>query len=124
MTKLYETANNYMPEDTTEDRVFYHVTAKRNLRKIKKNGLVPTIGNRSEQVETDEAVFLFTSLEAVEDAMSNWLGDEVDEDEELVLLKVTLPYDFPIGYSPAGYEATVKTTIPPEYITVDNSIEL
>ena len=67
----------------------------------------------------EEAIFLFTSMEAVEDAVLNWFGDEVGEEVPLGVLKVTLPdsWEENIFVDPnVGYEAVCKAPIPPEFI--------
>lgn len=76
----------------TAPTVFFHVTPTKNLRKVKKNGLVPNIGDRSASIgEGTPMIYLFGSKDDAEDAVINWLGDEFDEDESLSLLAVTLP---------------------------------
>ena len=69
----------------------YHVTPLENLAAVLRDGLVPALGPRSLQMgEPEPAVFLFTSYEAMETALSNWLGDEFPEEEALVVLHVDM----------------------------------
>lgn len=69
----------------------YHVTTFKNIDSILKQGLIPTIGERSQQIdEPVAAIYFFPTLDDVDTALLNWLGDEFDEDEELALLKVNL----------------------------------
>lgn len=68
--------------------MLYHVTPAENLESILMRGLVPHIGARSAQAnEALRCVYLFTSAEACETALMNWLSDEF-EDTELVVLEL------------------------------------
>lgn len=68
---------------------FYHLTPRRNLEAIKAQGLMPTVGERSESLgEAEPRIYLFDSKESLEEALGNWLGEEFDEDEELVALSI------------------------------------
>ena len=68
---------------------FYHLTPRRNLDAIKAQGLMPSIGERSEDLgEEEPRIYLFDSKQSLEDALGNWLGEEFDEDEELVALSI------------------------------------
>lgn len=70
-------------------KTFFHITSKVNLHNIQKQGLKPVIGANSHKINEEEPkVYLFDSRESVVQALTGWLGDEFDEDEELVLLSV------------------------------------
>jgi hypothetical protein len=98
--------------------VLYHVTPARNLRAIQRDGLMPKRGARSKKLgEPVPAIYLFPSLEAVEDALSGWLGGEFDEDARLALLAVTVPPGAETRTT-ADYERIVTAPIPPENIRV------
>lgn len=105
-----------------ENRIFYHVTETKNIPSILKQGLIPQIGPRSEMIgESIPAIYLFKDKLDVEDAVLNWLGDLVDEDESLSILKVKLPPNAVI-HSDMGsdaFEVVCKTPIPPENIVVE-----
>jgi len=108
-----------------EEAMAYHVTPTRNLRSIMKNGLRPQIGDRSSQLDGEvEGIFLFPSLGDVEAAVSSWLGDEFDEDEELSLLAVDITGLENNIVQGADYETIVNTTISPDRIKVDDSLLL
>ena len=63
--------------DRIEQRPFYHVTPARNLPAIMRDELIPKIGRRSRKLKEPVAgVHLFDSIDAAEDAVANWLGDE------------------------------------------------
>ena len=69
--------------------LFYHLTPRRNLEAILSQGLKPSIGERSKALgEAEARIYLFDSKESLEDALGNWLGEEFDEDEELVALSI------------------------------------
>jgi hypothetical protein len=113
------------PTSTVNESVAYHVTPTRNLRSIMKNGLHPQIGDRSRQLDGEvEGVFLFPSLSDVEAAVSSWLGDEFDEDEELSLLAVDITGLEDNIVQGADYETIVNTPISPDRIKVDDSLLL
>lgn len=86
-----------------------------------RHGLVPQIGERSESFgETMERIYLFPDIQAMETALSSWLGiefeNEYGENVELCSLEITLPDTFPT-YSPeVEWEICCYQTIPPEYI--------
>lgn len=110
-------AEHLMKEDATPE-ILYHVTPTRNVKSILAKGLVPSIGARSAQLETQSNLFFFPSREAAEDAVMNWLGDELPEDEPLALLAVSskgLEGKFTPG---AEYEVTVSSPVPPQNIKV------
>lgn len=107
------------------ESIAYHVTPTRNLRSIMKNGLRPQIGDRSSQLDGEvEGIFLFPSLSDVEAAVSSWLGDEFDEDEELSLLAVDITGLENNIVQGADYETIVNTVISPDRIKVDDSLLL
>jgi hypothetical protein len=70
----------------------FHVTLESNLKSIKKHGLVPKIGERSQKLgESCPAVYLFINIEECHNALSNWLGEEYDDiEEDLVILEVEI----------------------------------
>jgi hypothetical protein len=107
----------YVWEDAAPETL-YHVTPTRNVKSILAKGLVPSIGARSSQLETESNLFFFPSKDAAEDALMNWLGDEFPEDEPLALLAVSsngLEGKFTQG---AEYEYTVSSPVPPQNIKV------
>lgn len=92
--------------------ILYHVTPSANIPSILQGGLVPQLGQRSAIAgETVPAVFCFASLDEVETALMNWLGDYFDEDEQLSLLQVDITPDARLGEG-AEYEVVVLSSIP------------
>lgn len=77
-------------ESLEKSQVAYHVTPKRNLPRIKREGIKPKLGPRSKTYgESTAAIFLYPTLIDVEDGLANWLGDEL-EDMEIVVLELDI----------------------------------
>ena len=94
----------------------YHVTPTKNLKSIAKQGLVPTIGDRSSQIAGEESgIYVFPDRASAEDAVMNWLGDEFD-DEPLTMLKIDVSGLDKHITKGADYELIVGTTIEPSRI--------
>lgn len=71
--------------------MLYHVTPYDNLESILKNGLIPTIGPRSAKIGgVKPAVYLFQSLDEVEDALMNWMVDDFEAEDinQLIILEI------------------------------------
>ena len=97
----------------------FHLTNAFLIPQILQEGLQPELRERSRQCEKEEAIFLSTSMEALDDAVLNWFADEVSEEVPLGVLKVTIPesWEKNIFIDPnVGYEAVCKVPIPPELI--------
>ncbi len=97
--------------------MYYHVTPTENVPRIMSEGLTPQRGPRSKQM-ADHGIFLFKTMEDMEDALANWLGDEFEEDEPLTLLGVELPSDAEVAPEAVGFEVNVLSPIPPDFIQI------
>lgn len=83
-------------------------------------GLEPRVGKFSEIAEEGAPfIFLFNSIEEMDNALMNWLGEEIDEhygeDEVLACLEIT----FPVGFfddDPDFWESRCPLPIGPECI--------
>ncbi|GCD54288.1 hypothetical protein [Acetobacter pasteurianus] len=65
----------------------FHVTPAENLPSIMRNGLEPRIGPRSEDLsEKYKAIYLFPNVEAMENALANWMAEAFDDDETLAVI--------------------------------------
>lgn len=96
---------------------YFHVTPRKNLSTILQQGLIAQIGERSKKAgEKVSAVYLFSTTEDMENAMSNWLGDEFG-DEKCIILKLDIPETFPLKPDKDMYETICHDNISPEYIT-------
>ena len=95
---------------------FWSVTPSVNLPSIKELGLIPKIGVRSAlQGETEPAVYMFTNKEDLEDALVNWLGEEL-EDEPITMMKITLPTSYEPFLKRVAFEVQCRKTIPADWI--------
>jgi hypothetical protein len=104
-------------EEEEPMETYYHVTTKRNSKKVFVDGLSPRKGARSKEFgELESAVYLFTSIEDAEDAVVNWLGDEFPESAALVLLQIRVPEGFGIVKEEGQFEARSLVPIPGKYI--------
>lgn len=97
---------------------YFHVTPTSNLASIMDAGLIPQSGDRSQQMG-DHGVYLFKSHVDAEDAVTNWLGDEF-EDEPLSLLRVRLPIDARITQE--AFEVVCHDVIPAANIEIVGEI--
>lgn len=95
----------------------FHYTPQCNVTHISKEGLRPMIGPRSQDIGEDEPlVYCFTSLEAAEEGLMNWLDEQFDQDETLCLLEIdgtTLQFAIADGLE---WEARIREPIPPQLI--------
>src|ERR1035441_2151247 len=112
-----------MRMDEIINQTFYHVTPTKNVSHILAHGLKASLGDRSSQLENENAIYLFSSIEDAENAIMNWLGDEFDENEKLSLLEITLPKDFMLQ-SDVEYECFTTQNIPAKYIKVSNKLNI
>ena len=102
-----------------DGKSYFHITRERDVAVILREGLRPRIGARAEQLRETAGVFLFDSQASAEDAVANWLGDEFEEDEQLVLLEVRLsPEMRERAVSMVDAEIEVRERIGPDLISV------
>lgn len=104
---------------------YYHITLSEKKDSILQNGLIPKIGNNSKDAnESVPAIYLFTSIQSLIDAMSNWLGEifeeKYGEDCELTIFEISIPEDIVVNLG-IGYEVEVHEKINPEFIKIYNS---
>lgn len=97
----------------------FHITPARNLPAIFRAGLAPMIGERSAALgETSAQSYHFPDWESLSDALTNWLGEQFDEDETLALLAVK-PQGLELESDAAtGFEVRCTETIPPDALSV------
>lgn len=60
----------------------YHVTSKRYLPSIYQNGLTPKIPEDYGENGDEIGIYCFPTMDDLEDAMMNWLGERIEEWEE------------------------------------------
>ena len=98
----------------------FHVTPTANVAKIQREGLVPAVGPRSMSLgePLPQCYFFVHDIGAVENAMMNWLGDAVDENESLSLLLVNLD-GLDAQHSPGfDLELTTDRPVSPDRVLV------
>ncbi len=104
-------------ENATEAKV-YHVTPKRNVPRIMRDGLQPRIGPRSKKGrEKIASIYVFPDWLSCEDGMSNWLIDEFDETTPLSVLELTIPTSW-LHRDQLQWEAEIRQVVPPDHIRV------
>lgn len=106
---------------TMKYKTYYHVTLYDNLKSIIKDGLIPKIGPLSKlNNENIPRIYLFSDYNSMEDAMMNWLGDNLEniygENKTYSYLEIKLPNDFDLIENNADYEVCTSERIPPDYI--------
>ena len=102
---------------------FYHVSLTRDEPRILQEGLIPQTGPRAIELgENEPAICLFGSGEDMHNALMNWLGEELPDDEAITGYQITLPPDFPISPTfeedDESWEWVTSSPIPPEFIEV------
>jgi hypothetical protein len=65
----------------------YHVTYEENLESIREHGLLLKTPDDMDDIF---GVYMFQSMEDVDNALTNWLGERLDEDKHLKILKVDI----------------------------------
>lgn len=65
----------------------YHVTYKDNIKSIKQHGIFP---KTPEDYDDKKGIYLFPTYDDMENAVMNWLGDRLDEDREVVAIKLNI----------------------------------
>jgi len=114
-----------MRKQTIRHQSLFHVTTDDALPLILENGLVPAIGPRSQEAdEPRNAVFAFTSREALEDGLSNWLGDAF-EDHEGEIFILEFHYSGGKQFQDVEYEIGILEAVhPTDFIKVlDDSLD-
>lgn len=93
----------------------YHLTTIKDLKNILINGLIPTIGNRSSLIEeTTPAIYLFKTIEDLQDGLLNWFEDYFEDTDELVIICIDINELLTI--KGADYEIVVSEHIKPDRI--------
>ena len=94
----------------------FHVTLSSALPAILKEGLLPLIGPRAEQLgEVAPAVYCFGDREAVEDGLMGWMAESFEE-EEILILEIDAE-GLAIEKNPEDFEFRILTCVAPTRIT-------
>lgn len=101
----------------------YHVTQKRLLKSIMKNGLIPSTPLDYGENGDIEGVYLFKTIDDTKNALFNWLGerieeweDENDKEYDEIVLEVNLDGLEDHLIDSVEYEWTCTTIIDPSRI--------
>lgn len=116
-------------EEVGDSYVLYHVTNKLNEDGIVRDGLICQQGFRSEKLNEGSGIYLFTSFDGIEDCLSNWLYEEIDEEHEqkfgngdceIILITLHVPKSLVHAYGEfdefVGYEVRINCDVSSEYI--------
>lgn len=95
-----------LEESTEIPRTIYHVTLSKNLSKIKSRGI------------SGDETHCFESKVSVQHALMNWLGSELEEDQEITLLAINTNGLAIKESNRNGYEVAITSRIPPSNIKV------
>jgi len=104
-------------------KLAYHITQRRNLKSILKNGLIPKVPDDYQDQGDMKGVYLFKTKSDTENALYNWLGERIEEWEEEngkeydeVCLTVDISYLESNLIDSVEYEWTCTTIIKPSKI--------
>ena len=95
----------------------FHCTLETHLPSIFDRGLIPGVGQRSQEArEGKPCLYFFPDLQAVEQALLTWLGDAFEEEEDaLVILEVDLD-GLPVHSAPGSFELTLDVPVSPDRV--------
>lgn len=98
--------------------VIYHVTPTRNVESIFRDGLRPQTGPRSLLLgKAREMVYFYGSMLAVEDALSSWFGEALDDEPGAVSVLAVDRSGLHL-VSDGGHELACPHLISPENISL------
>lgn len=99
--------------------VLYHVTPSRNLDSILRDGLRPQIGPRSALLgEKVARVYFFQTLDSVEVALCNWLGDALDDEPGAIAVLAIDATGLELDYLAWPFEIACLHPVGPEKISL------
>ena len=116
-------AKDIKQQATGRPEEFFHVALTKDEPNILRQGLKPQIGGSSAKAgETESRIHLFPSQDDMENALMNWLGDELPEGEGITIFKVKLPSEFPVKPTFEGdkgsWEWWTDQPIPAKHLSV------
>jgi len=110
-------------EQFTNTLFGWHVTRRSNIPSIVEQGLIPKIPEDYGKHGDTKAVYLFKTPDDASTAMSQWMGDRIedweeehDEEYDEIVLKVDLTGFEKDLHDTVEFEWTCLRTIPPERI--------
>ena len=99
--------------------VLYHVTDIKKIPSIKKIGLLPY---QNIEMSDEKGVYMFTNKDDMDQALTNWLGDRFDDDDDIMIVTIDKNKITSKLYSEVPYEVFSKEAIPPNAIININKI--
>ena len=72
----------FINENINEEKFAYHVTSRKNLTSIKSKGIEPRVPTDYGDNGDAKAVYLFKTEDDTNTALSQWLGERIDDWEE------------------------------------------
>ena len=95
-------------------QTLFHVTPLRNLGRIRAEGLLAQLGPRaSAACERAPAVFCFPSREDLDNALSNWMGEDFEDSPgELAIVELRSPLSAKRDACAASYEVVLLDPVP------------
>lgn len=110
-------------KEPIDPTIVFHVTRKNNLKSINTRGIVPNVPEDYGEDGDDIGVYCFPTLEDVENALYNWLGERIEDWEEEtgenydeVVLELDISGLEFYKSNDIDWEVVVKETIPPDRI--------
>lgn len=105
-------------------QIGYHVTRRKSLESIKQIGLQPRVPEDFGEEGDIEGVYIFKTYDDMDNALWNWMGERIedweeenDEEYDEIALKIDMTQiSLEDIWDTAGFEWTVRNTIPPQAI--------
>ena len=96
--------------------LLYHVTNHKNLKSIKKQGLLPRLGPNAKACgETKPAIWCFPNKQSMADALGSWFEGLCDNKNGMDCIVINIPSKY-VSKSTIDYERIIKQPISPKYI--------
>lgn len=94
--------------------ILYHVTTKKNAKKIKTNGFKPQLGKNARACnEPKPAIWFFPDEITMMDALGGWFEDLCED--KMYCIKVNVPDSY-VNDSTVDYEKVIYRQVDPKYI--------
>ena len=96
--------------------LLYHVTSHKNIKSIKKQGLLPRLDPNAKSCgETKPAIWCFLNKQSMNDALGGWFEGLCDNENGMDYIVISIPDKY-VSKSTVDYERIIKQSISPKYI--------
>lgn len=96
--------------------LLYHVTNHKNIKSIKKHGLIPKLGPNAKSCgEPQPAIWCFPNKQLMTDALDGWFEDLCNNENGMDCIVIDVPSKY-VSKSTVDYEKIIKQPINPKYI--------